>query len=90
MEGLGIIANIIGAALVMYSQLEMNRTISMWLTSLDMTVEGILSRGDTYLIRGIDKHWDKDLKCDKWLSAVGWSLFMAGYFLLAYVYMTKA
>jgi hypothetical protein len=80
MEGIGIALNGVGALLIAYSQFEMNRTISMWLQTLDMTVDQMLtSRSDIQRVRGIGDHWDRDLKRDKWMAPIGWLLFVIGY-----------
>jgi hypothetical protein len=89
MEGFGIVCQSIGAILIAYSQFEMNRTISMWLQSLDGTVEGLVSNaGDIVRVRGIDQHWDRDLKRDKWMSPLGWLLFVGGEILLVWHFAT--
>ncbi|UEM08433.1 hypothetical protein J4G43_026955 [Bradyrhizobium barranii subsp. barranii] len=82
MEGFGIVFQSIGAILLMYSQFEMNRTVSLWLQSLDLTVDQVVSGSDITRIRGIDKHWGRDLKWDRWLSLFGWLFFVGGYLLL--------
>lgn len=83
MEGIGIASQSIGALLIAYSQFEMNRTISMWLQSLDTTVDQLANkRCDIIRVRGIDEHWDRDLRRDKWMSPIGWVLFVAGEILL--------
>jgi hypothetical protein len=83
MEGFGIVLQSIGAILIMYSQFEMSRTASMWLRTLDMTVDQLASNAtDIVRVRGLDQHWEGDLKRDKWLSLFGWLFFVGGYFLL--------
>lgn len=82
MEGFGIVLQSIGAILLMYSQFEMNRTVSLWLQSLDLTVDQVVSGSDVTRIRRIDKHWDQDLKLDRWLALFGWLFFVGGYLLL--------
>jgi hypothetical protein len=56
MEGFGIVLQSIGAIFLMYSQFEMNRTASLWLQTLDLTVDQIVSGSDITRFRGIDKH----------------------------------
>jgi hypothetical protein len=82
MEGFGIVLQSIGAIFLMYSQFEMNRTASLWLQALDLTVDQIVSGSDVTRFRGIDEHWDRDLKRDKWLSLFGWIFFFLGYLIL--------
>jgi hypothetical protein len=83
MEGFGILLQSIGAILLMYSQFEMNRTASMWLRTLDMTVDQLANNApDIVRVSGLDRHWERDLKWDKWLSLLGWLCFVGGYFLL--------
>jgi hypothetical protein len=73
----------IGALFIAYSEFEMNRTISMWLQTLDMTVDQIVQNDvDIVRVRGLEKHWDRDLRRDKWMSPLGWILFLVGYFIL--------
>ena len=68
MEGFGIILQTIGALLIAYSQFQMNRTIGLWLQSLDLTVGGLANNDhDIVRVSGIDKHLDRDLKRDKWM-----------------------
>ena len=79
MEGVGVACQTIGALLIAYSQFEINRTISMWFRSLDHTVENLVSNPNNVLrIRGVDQHWDRDLKRDKWMSTLGWTLIVLG------------
>ena len=89
MEGIGIVLQSIGALLIAYSQFEMNRTVSMYLQALDMTVGDIIGHGDIRRVSGLDQHWNRDLKRDKWLSTIGWILFSAGYFILLNVMLTR-
>ena len=46
MEGIGIALNAIGALFIAYSQVEMNRTVSMWLQTLDLTVDQLVRTVD--------------------------------------------
>jgi len=90
MEGFGIAFQSVGAILIVYSQFEMNRTVSMWLQTLDMTVDQIASGAlDVVRVRGIDKHWDRDLKRDKWMSPVGWLLLVVGEIALLWDIVTR-
>jgi hypothetical protein len=83
MEGFGIVLQSVGAILIMYSQFEMNRTASMWLRTLDMTLDQLANAApDIVRVRGVDRHWERDLTRDKWLSLFGWLFFVSGYFLL--------
>ena len=83
MEIVGIALNAIGAILIAYSQVEMNRTISMWLRTLDGTVDQMRTPSSNIVrVRGIDMHWDRDLKRDRVLSPIGWILFVRGLFLI--------
>jgi hypothetical protein len=83
MEGFGIALQSVGAILIAYSQFQMNRTISIWLQSLDVTVDQIVSGAlDIVRVRGIDQHWDRDLRRDRWLSPIGWICLVVGEILL--------
>ncbi|WP_262048176.1 hypothetical protein [Bradyrhizobium sp. Bra78] len=82
MEGFGIVFQSVGAILLMYSQFEMNRTVSLWLQSLDLAIYQVVSGSDITRIRGIDMHWGRDLQRDKWLALFGWLFFVGGYLLL--------
>jgi hypothetical protein len=54
MEGLGIALQSVGAILVGYSQYEMNRTLGMWLRSLDITVDQLArNQRDIVRVRGL-------------------------------------
>jgi len=83
MEGIGIACQSVGAILIAYSQFEMNRTISMWLPTLDATMDQILSGApDIVRFRGIDRHYERDLRRDRWMSPIGWFLFVVGEIIL--------
>jgi hypothetical protein len=89
MEGFGIVLQSVGAILIAYSQSQMNRTISLWLQTLDLTVDR-LTRGENVVrVTGLDRHWARDLRRDRWMSPIGWLAFMAGYFMLIYELLTR-
>jgi hypothetical protein len=57
MEGFGIVLQSLGAIALAYSQYQMNRTASMWLRTLDMTVEQLaINARDIVRLRGMDEH----------------------------------
>jgi hypothetical protein len=79
MEGIGILCQSIGALLIVGSQFEMNRIISIWLQTLDMTVHQLVTNArDIVRFEGVDRHWIEVIDRDRWLSPIGWLLFVAG------------
>jgi hypothetical protein len=97
MEGIGIVLNAIGALLIAYSQFEMNRTISMWLRTLDLTFDQLVMAIEPTVtqppqitrVRGLVRHWNRDLQRDRWMSPLGWLLFVSGFFILLWVIATR-
>ncbi len=91
MEGWGLVLNGIGAMLIAYSQFQINRVLSMWLPSLDLTVQQLTVPGaDVLRINGIDEHWQNALRWDRWYSGVGWVLFVVGFWMLMWSVAAKA
>lgn len=89
MGTIAVVANILGAVLIVYSQFEMNRIISMWLEGLDVTVGDLVDNSpDIVRISGIDEQWNDELKRYRLLTFVGSLLFFGGYVLLLIDYIS--
>jgi hypothetical protein len=77
MEVWGLILNGVGAILVAYGQYQVGETVRLWLMSLQVMAE---SREEIQVavVRGVDRHWARSAKLNRWLAVVGWSLFVTG------------
>ena len=83
MEISGLVLNIIGVAMLAYAQNDLDRTVRLWLTALDFSVETILTptTKPAVRIRGMEGHMKRTLTTSRWLTTGGWVVVGIGFIL---------
>ena len=81
MEIAGLVLNIIGVAMLAYAQNDLDRTVRLWLTALDFSVETILKSRTkpTVRVRGMEEQMKKTLTSNRWLTTSGWAVVAVGF-----------
>jgi hypothetical protein len=77
MDVWGLVLNGIGAVLIAAGQEIVAGVTAMWLRAHE-AILGSLNRGDLDRVSGVDDQMDRAVKKNRWLSRIGWSLFVAG------------
>jgi hypothetical protein len=90
MEIWGLVLNGLGAILIAIGQEDVNRTIKLWLTALELTKETTTGGGDIINVRGVDKHMARSIKRNRIFSRTGWTLFVVGIVLQLIPHFCKA
>jgi hypothetical protein len=78
MEVWGLVLNGVGAILIAIGQEDINRSIKLWLSSLELTKETTTAGGDIINVRGADEHMTRSVTRNRILSRIGWTLFVIG------------
>jgi hypothetical protein len=74
MDVWGLVLSGIGAVLIAAGQEIVARVTALWLRAH----EAILSRGEADRVSSVDNQMDRAIRKNRWLSRVGWSLFVVG------------
>ena len=77
MEVWGLILNCVGAVLIAAGQEIVTRVTAMWLRAHEAFLAS-LGGGEAKRISGVDDQMDRAVRKNRWLSRIGWSLFVAG------------
>jgi hypothetical protein len=77
MEASGLVLNGVGAILVAIGQYDVSRSVELWPSALQVSVE-TTARGEGPVVIGADEHVRRSLRRTKWLSPIGWLLFVVG------------
>ena len=75
MDVWGLLLNGIGAVLIAAGQEIVAGVTAIWLRAHEAILGG---RGAAGGVTGVDDQMDRAIKKNRWLSRIGWSLFVAG------------
>ena len=75
MDVWGLVFNAIGAVLIAAGQEIVAGVTAIWLRAHEAILGG---RGAADGVTGVDDQMDRAMKKNRWLSRIGWSLFVAG------------
>jgi hypothetical protein len=78
MDVWGLILSGIGAVLVAAGQEIVARVTAKWLRAHETLLGSLAGGRDVKLIIGVDNQMDRAIRGNRWLSGIGWSLFVAG------------
>jgi len=68
----------IGGVLIAAGQEIVAGVTATWLRAHEAILGSFLGRGEVDRIGGVDDQMDRAVKKNRWLSRIGWSLFVAG------------
>lgn len=79
-EAWGLVLNAVGAILVAYGQSRIGSVIYFWLRAHELFNRSFSERGNDTIIHitGVDDRMERELRWNRWIAVVGWSLFIAG------------
>jgi hypothetical protein len=77
MDVWGLVLSGIGAVLIAMGQEIVAGVTAIWLRAHKAILGSLLNRGEVDRVNGVDDQMDRAIN-KKWLSRVGWSLFIAG------------
>ena len=78
MDVWGLILDGVGAVLIAAGQEIVASLTAMWLRAHEDLLGSLVASGDVHRIAGIDDQMDRAVTKNRWLSRIGWSLFVAG------------
>jgi hypothetical protein len=78
MDVWGLILNGIGAVLIAAGQEIVAGVTAMWLRAHETLLGSLVGGRDVDHISGVDDQMDRAVRKNRWLSRIGWSLFVAG------------
>jgi len=81
MEIAGLILNIAGVLMLVYAQSQLDRTVRLWLTALDFSVETILEPGNKPLARvaGMNEQMKSTVGTNANVTTAGWLVTGLGF-----------
>ena len=78
MDVWGLVLSGIGAVLIAAGQEIVAGVTTIWLRAHESILGSLLSRGQVDRLSGVDDQMDRAITKTRWLSRIGWSLFVAG------------
>ena len=78
MDVWGLVLSGIGAVLIAAGQEIVAGVTTIWLRAHESILGSLLSRGQVDRLSGVDDQMDRAITKNRWLSRIGWSLFVAG------------
>jgi hypothetical protein len=78
MDVWGLILSGIGAVLIAAGQEMVASVTHMWLRAHEAFLISFVSSEDAHRISGVDDQMDRAVRKNRWLSRIGWLLFVAG------------
>ena len=78
MDVWGLVLSGIGAVLIATGQEIVAGVTAIWLRVHEAILGSLLNRDEVDRVSGVDDQMDRAITKNRWLSRVGWSLFIAG------------
>ncbi len=78
MNTFGLALDLVGVIVLAYGQRVRSRRIAVWINSLDVTVEALLTQSEVPRFEGMDRAHERDVKRAAPIVAVGWGLLVGG------------